>query len=531
MEGGSTMVTDVAARLDDSKLEGLVAGVLNRWPSAGVAAAVVRDGGLAWFSAHGMADTRLGTPVDEDTGFRIGSVTKTFTAVAVMQLWEQGLVDLDGPVSDYLRAFRLTPAKPRLGPVTLRHLLTHTAGIGYWPRPSDLLRPRVGSGVQTRRPAQPLSEYLHRGLRVEVEPGTRWMYSNHGFATLGQVVEDVTGEPFDRYLREHLFDPLGMGHSDLALSERVNPRLATGYVLGRRGLKPVPWHDMPARAGGAISSTTSDMVRYVAALLGGGSNQAGSILRPDTVAAMFQPHFQADPRIPGMGLGFDLGNEGGHRVVGKDGVVSGFLADIALAPHDDIGVIVLANTGGLDGRGAPTPLAQAILRHLLGLPVTPIRSDLAPHPEVWADLCGWYDLAPGPMTNLFMRVVMGAGAEVRVKNRQLLLQPLTPIPVLRRGMRLHPDDPEDPYVFRIDMSDMGKPSLPVAFTPASDGSGPAQRFCFGQSVFHRRPDALNPRLLTTGALAVGGTAAAIRAAVRRTGSHYNEVTPLDNEDS
>jgi hypothetical protein len=125
---------------------------------------------------------------------------------------------------------------------------------------------------------------------------------------------------------------------------------------------------------------------------------------------------------------------------------------------------------------------------------------------------------------------MGAGAEVRVKNRQLLLQPLTPIPALRRGMPLHPDDPDDPYVFRIDMSEMGKPSLPVAFTPASDGSGPAQRFCFGQSVFHRRPDALNPRLLTTGALAVGSTAAAIRAAVRRTGSHHDEVTSPDNED-
>ena len=102
------MVTEVAARLDDSKLEDIVADVLNRWPSAGVAAAVVRDGELAWFHAHGVADTRRGTPVDEDTVFRIGSVTKTFTAVAVMQLWEQGLVDLDGPVSDYLRAFRLT---------------------------------------------------------------------------------------------------------------------------------------------------------------------------------------------------------------------------------------------------------------------------------------------------------------------------------------------------------------------------------------------------------------------------------------
>jgi hypothetical protein len=96
-------------------------------------------------------------------------------------------------------------------------------------------------------------------------------------------------------------------------------------------------------------------------------------------------------------------------------------------------------------------------------------------------------------------------------------------------MRLYPDDPDDPYLFRIDMSDMAKPPMPVAFTLAHDGSGPAQRLCFGQSVFHRRPDALNPRLLTAGALGVGATAAAIRAGVRRTGRHHTEAMPLDNE--
>jgi CubicO group peptidase (beta-lactamase class C family) len=530
-EVGDVATPTPVSSIDDSTLEDIVADVLNRWPSAGVAAAVVRAGGLAWFHARGVADTRSREPVTENTVFRIGSVTKTVTAVAVMQLSEQGLVDLDAPVTDYLRAFPLTPAKPGLAPVTLRHLLTHTAGIGYWPRPSDLLRPGLGSGVQTRRPARPLRQYLRRGLRVEVEPGTKWMYSNHGFAALGQVVEDVTGEPYDRYLREHLFEPLGMEHTDLVLSERVRERLATGYVLGRRGLQPVPWRDVPTPGGGAVCSTMRDMVRYVAALLAGGSNRSGTILQPDTLATMFAPHFQPDPRMPGMGLGFDLSKEGNHRIVGKDGVVSGFLADVALAPDDDLGVIVLANTGGLDARGAPTPLVQAIMRHLLALPDNPIRTDLAPHPEVWADLCGWYDLSPGLMTNLFVRLLMGAGAEVRVKNGQLLLQPLTPIPAMRRGMRLYPDDPDDPYVFRIDMSHMGKPPMPVAFTLPHDGSGPAQRFCFGESVFDRRPDRRNPRLLTTGALAVGGTAAAIRATVRRrAGSHHKEATQLDNKD-
>jgi CubicO group peptidase (beta-lactamase class C family) len=502
--------------VDESTLRDITTDVLNRWPSAGVAVAVVHDGDLAWFHGHGVADTSSKEPVTEDTVFRIGSVTKTFTAVAVMQLWERGLVDLDAPVARYLRAFPLVPARPRLRPVTLRHLLTHTAGIGYWPRASDLLRPRVGSGVQAARPVGSLAEYFRRGLRFEVEPGTKWMYSNHGFATLGQVVEDVTGVPFDRYLREHVFDPLGMDHSDLIVSERLRGRLATGYVLRRHGLEPVPWRDVPTPGGGGICSTVSDMANYVAALLGGGRNATGSILRPETVASMFRPHFQPDPRIPGMGLAFDLSMDGGHRIVGKDGVVSGFLALMLLAPDDDIGVVVLSNTGGLDARGAATPLGWAIMRHLLGLPYYPFRRDAVAFPEVWADLCGWYGLAPGPMTNVFIRLLMGAGAEVRVRNRQLLLQPLSPIPAMRRGMRLYPDDPDDPYVFRIDMSEMGKPPMPVVFTAGSGGAQrPAERLCFGETVFHRRPDALNPRVLATSAVGAGAIAAAIRTTVRR----------------
>ncbi|MDX5453321.1 MAG: serine hydrolase, partial [Rhodococcus sp. (in: high G+C Gram-positive bacteria)] len=147
---------------------------------------------------------------------------------------------------------------------------------------------------------------------------------------------------------------------------------------------------------------------------------------------------------------------------------------------------------------------------------TAVRTDLPPHPEVWAELCGWYDLSPGPMTNVFLRLLMGAGAEVRVRRRRLVLQPLTPIPAMRRGMRLHPDDPDDPYVFRIDMSEAGKPPMPVVFGHDPDGSGPAQRLCFGDAVFHRRPGARNPRLLSAGVLGVGTTAVAVRAGVRRT---------------
>ena len=119
--------------IDQLEIERNVSGILNRWPAVGLAVGVVRDGALEFFCSHGAANIESATPVTEDTVFRIGSITKTFTAVAVMQLEEQGLIDLDAPANDYLRAFRLMPAKASWRPATVRHLLTHTAGASDVP--------------------------------------------------------------------------------------------------------------------------------------------------------------------------------------------------------------------------------------------------------------------------------------------------------------------------------------------------------------------------------------------------------------
>src|SRR5215211_1500978 len=369
-------------RIDARELTATLAQVLDRWPCAAIAIAVITEGGLTWFHGHGLADVGAKTPITEETVFRIGSLTKTFTGVALMQLWEQGLVDLDAPANDYLRTFRLVPAKPNLSPPTVRHLLTHTARVGYWRRLSDLLQPGVGSGDRAGPSgAAPLVQYYRRGLPVEVEPGTKWAYSNHGFAALGQMVEDVTGQPLDLYLRDRIFDPLGMEHTDLIRSERVQPNLATGYVLRSRGLKKVADREVPTVGSGGMYSTTADIARYVAALLRIAGKEQGSVLKPETVTAMFQPHFQPDRRVPGMGLAFELGEEGGQKAVGKTGVLSGFHSAMAFTPEKGIGVAVFSNTGGRDGRGATVPLASMLLRLLLGLSVDPIRVDIPPRPE------------------------------------------------------------------------------------------------------------------------------------------------------
>ena len=500
--------------VDELQLKGKFAEVLDRWPSAGLAVGVVRDGSLEWFFGHGVADIGSKEPITRDTVFRIGSITKTFTAVAVMQLWEQGLVDLDAPANDYLRALRLIPAKASFRPATVRHLLTHTAGVGYWRRLSDLLHPGVGSGVRAGRSVPSLADYYRKGLPVEVEPGTKWVYSNHGFAALGQLVEDVSGQPLDHYLREHIFAPLGMEHTDLVRSERVRPHLATGYVLRSRGLKPVADREVPTPGGGGMYSTTAGMARYVAALLGGGTGEHGSVLKPDTLASMFQPHFQPDPRVPGMGLGFEPDEESGHATVGKAGILSGFLSAMVVAPDDGIGVVVFTNTGGLDDRGVAEPLAAALLRRLLGLPDAVIRADISVRPETWREVCGWYSPDPGPVTNLFLRALMGAGAEVTVHGGHLLLKPLTPIPAMRRGLRLYPDDPDDPWVFRVEIPEYGKSSR-VVFSGRPEDGGAAMRLLMDVMSLQKRPEVRNPRLWLNGVLAAGAVALAIRRGLHR----------------
>jgi hypothetical protein len=209
-----------------------------------------------------------------------------------------------------------------------------------------------------------------------------------------------------------------------------------------------------------------------------------------------------------MGLAFEPGEEGGHRTAGKTGTLSGFLSAMVLAPEDGIGVFALSNTGGLSGRGAPAPLAAALLRRVLGLPDQAIRTGIPPRPETWGELCGWYSPGPGPVTNLFTRALFGAGAEVTVHRGHLMLKPLTPIPAMRRGMRLYPDDPGDPRVFRAELPEYGY-SLRVVFSEGPEDGTTATRLLIDLFSFRKRPDARNPRRWVNGVAAAGAVAFAI----------------------
>ena len=306
-----------------------------------------------------------------------------------------------------------------------------------------------------------LAQYYGQGLRVAAEPGTRFAYCNHGFATLGQIVEDVSGMALQRYFRERIFDPLGMAHTDLVRSGRVASRLATGYAFGRRGVTAVPDRDWMGAGAGGIYSTVRDLARFATALTGGGANEHGQVLQPGTLSTMFEPHYRPDPRVQGWGLGFARGEIGGHPVVGHDGILPGFNSTLVVAPDDDLAIVALTN-GSPGAFGWMETEFKGLLRRLLGAADDVIRTDLPQHPELWSELCGRYEQS-GRISDLRGRVAIPGGFEVFVRGGCLMIRALTPVPALYRGLPLHPDDADDPYVFRLDLSGFGAGTLRLVF--------------------------------------------------------------------
>ncbi len=368
------------------------------------------------------------------------------------------------------------------------------------------------------RPLPSLAEYYRGGLPVVVDPGTAFAYTNHGYATLGQIVEDVSGLSLDRYLRERLFEPLGMTGTDAVRSGTVRTRLATGYVVGRRGPEPVPDRDWIGAGAGSIFSTTRDMARFTAALLGGGANEHGRILEPATLATMFAPHFQPDPRISGIGLGFFRGEIGGHRVVGHDGILPGFNSALLVAPDDGVGIVAFTN--GSPGAFAWLPIElDELMRRLLGVPDVP-RDPVRQHPAIWAGLCGRYVFQPR-ISDLRIRLMLSRGAEVAVVRGRLAVRLLTPLPIPRRGLPLVPDDEHDPDVFRLDLSGLGSQPVRVVFGRSPDGRVTAIHTDLGGQPWSlvRRDDALPRRWLgpAAGAVVTMGVVAARRRRLRDKG--------------
>ena len=293
---------------------------LHRHALGGAAVAVVRAGAPPELECAGIATQAPERTITPQTVFRIASISKTMTAIGVLQLRDAGRLDLDDAVNKHLTSFRIEP--PADGrDVTFRDLLTHTSGIGEAPRRSDLACRAVwGWGEPGTAPAD-LAALYGGVLRPDTAAGAKWAYANHGFAVLGQVVEDLTGQSFGAYMHEHVFGPLGMEHTEYTRTDRTADDVATGYhwMFGRfRALKD---YDLALLGPGSVLSSLSDMAIYAEWLLLGGDGMRGPVLRPETLAEMMSPQYSVDPRVPGMGLAFWLGHLGEHRVAGHDGNV------------------------------------------------------------------------------------------------------------------------------------------------------------------------------------------------------------------
>ncbi|WP_278236768.1 serine hydrolase domain-containing protein [Isoptericola sp. AK164] len=444
-------------------LDAEVEAIRHRRAAVGIALGMVEDGVTTQVATSGLADLATGSTVSADTAFRVASITKTFTGVAVMQLVERGLVDLDAPANDYLRGYRLEPPAPTDRPVTVRQLLTHTAGLPETLSLRHAVRPDFGESTPADVPAPSLRDYYGGVLHGVAEPGTRFCYTNHGPATLGQIVEDITGAPLADHLAVHVFAPWGMTSTDLDQSRPGDPRRATGYRLTARGPRPVPVTNMATVGAAAAWSTPVDMLRYAEALVGGGANRHGRALAPTTVADMVAPHYQPDPRIPGMGLAFFRGRLGDHPTAEHQGIIPGFDSALVLAPDSRTAVFVVV-TGARLGMFWVPDEANRLVRRLLGLPPATARTDVAQRPEVWDRVCGTYTL-PSTLSDLRLRSIVGAGIQVLVRRGRLVLRCLHPVPFLYRGVELVPDDPADPFSFAIDLTAAGLSPIRVVFAP------------------------------------------------------------------
>jgi CubicO group peptidase (beta-lactamase class C family) len=292
----------------------------------GAAVGVIRDGRFIHREAYGLADLEWGTPLLPDCVFRIASLTKQFTAVAVMMLEERGALSIEDPIERYLPDW-----PPRGRRVTLRHLLNHTSGI--WRHDSDLPE-------RTRRPNPPLADVIGMIMQrdFEFEPGERYRYNNSGYLLLGAIIEAVSGRAYGEFLADSIFEPLGMARTGLLAHETVVPLRARGYVRGRRGFhnaRPDPPHY--SYAAGGLGSTLDDLARWDAAIRG------ERLIRRETFERMLEDTPQADGTPFPYGFGWGTASYRGARIYHHTGGVSGFACQMLHFRDEPLTTIVLSN--------------------------------------------------------------------------------------------------------------------------------------------------------------------------------------------
>jgi len=309
---------------------------------------VARHGRIVHLEATGTTDVDTKKPMTKDAVFRIASMTKPVTGVAIMMMMEEGKLKITDPVSKYIPSFKdlkVAVAEPKRGAaasaaadeptpvkyysvpaereITIRDLLTHVSGLASGPMSNDSIRrPEIA-----RKPTDTLADYIPRLGKslLEFQPGSRWSYSPQaGFDTLGRIVEITSGMPFDQFLRQRVFDPLGMKDVSFYPTETLEPRMVTPYQLDPKGKmsKNTNPGSMQSKVyfmgSGGLITTAEEYAKFAQMLVNGGELNGKRLLSPRTVTYMASVHAsdKLDGRVPGEGFGLSV------RVV-RDGVASG----------------------------------------------------------------------------------------------------------------------------------------------------------------------------------------------------------------
>ena len=314
-----------------TRVEEFVKATIQKQQIPGLSLAVVKNGQVVLAKGFGYANLEHQVPATPDTVFQIASIGKQFTATAVMMLVEQGKLGLDDKVSKYL------PDTP--GPwarITVRHLLTHTSGLGGFPEGFDYRRDYTEDELFKIIQSQP----------VAFAPGEKWQYSNAGYVTLGVLIRKITGKPFSDFIGDNIFKPLDMNTARLVSDASIIPHRAAGYTLFDGRLVNQPWMSPTTNrtADSGWYMSVLDLAKWDAALYG------EKILKRDSLAQMFTPVTLTSGKSEPYGFGWYITDVKGHRLIEHEGAWPGVNANIARYIDDTLTVIILTN---IKTAGAP----------------------------------------------------------------------------------------------------------------------------------------------------------------------------------
>ena len=300
----------------------------DRIPGAGFV--FVQHGRVLMSRGYGLANAAQQRPVlPESTIWRVGSISKVFTATAVMQLVDRGAVKLDAPIETYVR--RVAVPRTYAEPVTVRQLLNHTAGFDEVP----------GRQAPTRAGLLPLDQFLNGRLVRVRPPGRTTAYSSYGITLAGEMIEEMSGMTFENFLQRNIWEPLGMRRSGIDVPASFQGDVAIGYEIRGDSLVEQPWEWYHTAPASSINATIADMGRFLIAHLSPVGAAAARILSDSALSEMHRQQVAMHPSIPGYALGFNEDFIGGLRVLEHGGNMAGFSALMVLIPSENAGLFVV----------------------------------------------------------------------------------------------------------------------------------------------------------------------------------------------